>query len=630
MDPSFYGLEGHPFESTTAPDAAAILAAHEGIVTELDAGLTAPHGITLLIGAEGTGKSSLVSAFASRVAESCAVAFLPSTGPGLRHLLTEIIEQLGGSAPASGEEAELLESLRTLARGRAEHGRVTLIVIDDAHELPAKTIERLGRLFGDDAAEPSRLHMILVGREELLNRMNAANDRAILKHLVQVCRMDPIGPEQAVRYIAGRVQRVGGDVDSLFTQDALRLIINRAGGNPQRIDELCAAALEHGEESGARPVGPDAVDLACGEAGRLAARELESAGSDSGGYVFDDDDDDDDDGGDDGDAPSNRPRRQNRPRRSASKKNKKARGKAGGGGGTRRSLALAAGGLVTVLAVFAVTMTDTKKPSAGLQPPAGAGGLETASGKSVPPASRKATPAADKVGSRKDRKVAPKAALPSKPVATPKLVVKRTPVAAAPAPVVVRAPTRPPDRTAAAAPVHAAPRPKPPTPAPAAARPPAPVAARPAPAATRAPAPPPVVAIPQAPAAPRPAARPAAPVPATPARVAAATPAPPTPAPVKTAAPAAPVRSAAATPAPVSTGRAFTVQVGAFKSRANADTLRGKIEGQFPDARVVQATVNGSAVYRVFSGSFASKSDAEGRASALTRGGFNTYVRLAP
>lgn len=648
MNPSFFGLEGDPFDGAAASRdgeggeaalEASLLDAHESLVTELSAGLKAPHGITLVIGEAGAGKSALLRAFTTRLADASAVAFLPSTGPGLRHLLTEAIGQLGLSTPASDEESALVETLRAAAARRG----TTIIVVDDAHELPAKTIERLGKLFGDDAAEPSGLHVILVGRPELLDRMNAANDRSILKHLVQVCRMDPIGPEEALRYISERLARVGGLIDNVFTRDAVRLIVNRAGGNPQRIDELCAAAMEQAEITGACPAGPDVVDRACapetgsnGSGYSLDPQAADSGSTGTGGYVFDEPDDD---GGGDvaGPPPS---RKMNRPRRGPVKS--KSSGILARLSGTRRSLVLAAVGLVAVLGFFAATMTDTG-PGAISRPPVAPAVSKVASAPKVaatktakPPAptaaaagrreARSDAPAATKgrvetVRKDRARAAAPtgEVALPAKPVSTPKLVVKRTPPPADAAPsaaVVAPRPTpTPPPARAPVAPVHAAGRTKPapatapaapaqvaavakPAIAPAAAAAAATGAATPAAAATRAP----IVVMPSAP-------QPAAPAAASPPPQVASSP-----------------RPAAAVVAP---GQGYTVQVGAFSRRDNAQKMLTRLQGKYSDGRIVDAASSGSTVYRVLSGLFASKADADRRAAELARSGFSTYVRRA-
>lgn len=634
------------------------------------AGLKAPHGITLVIGDAGAGKTPLLRAFTAQLRDACAVAFLPSTGPGLRHLLTEIIDQLGASAPPTGEEQALVDALRAAARAATERGRTTVVVVDDAHDLPAKTIERLGKLFGDDAAEPSGLHIILVGRPELLDRMNAANDRSILKHLVQVCRMDPIGPDEALRYISDRLARVGGLVDHVFTRDAVRLIVNRAGGNPHRIDELCAAAMEHAEMNGALPAGPDVVDRACtpevgsnGNGYSLDLNEHDSDSTGTGGYVFDEDQSDD---GSDADKPMQRPQRKKaRPRRESSKA--KSAGFMARVTGTRRSLVLAGLGLVGVLAFFAMTMTDTDSGPVAQAPPA------VAVAKAAKATTRSAEGEKSKAGAtgasnRGDAKndaarkghqradvSSQQSPLPAKPVATPKLVVKRTPPAGSPA--VEAAPIKASSASSeaqavrsqreTAAPVHAVGRQKPeiePVSRPAAVVPaPAEASARPDPTAL-----PPTMAS-ASPQAPSVASSPAVPVPvqsrpgplAEPAaQQAVARPSEPSTRPIvamptrpspPAAAPAAPNRVASTRPPPaVASGPSYSVQIGAFKSRSNAEQVLVRLQGRYPDGRIVDAMSGDSPVFRVMSGAFASKVDADRRAGDLARNGFSTFVRRNP
>lgn len=752
MNPSFFGLEGHPFTSTPGAPTGYFADSHAALITELKAGLKAPHGITLVIGDEGTGKTSLIRTFADEMANSSTVAYLPSTGPGLRHLLTEVIEQLGGTTPPAGDEQALLDTLRQLSRARAEHQRSTIVVVDDAHELPAKTIERLGRLFGDDPSEPSMLHVILVGRPELLDRMNAANDRSILKHLVQVCRMDPIGPEESFRYIADRVAQVGGMVDRLFTEDALRLIVQRAGGSPARIDAICSAALEQAAELGDSPIGADTVDIACMQAAGFAAVENGTRTSENGGpasYVFADDDVDagltgsesggsaqpvmaNDDNGSSGTSTTSSPSTGARLKAALQ---------------ARRSLILSAVGLIAVLGAFSALMTgggdeSARQQQAAVKPGGATGAKATATGDRAADvrakdvgakaagASASAAVGATAANEESGAAGATKTPLPSKPVSTPKLVVKRTTAAEPPAaPLVVAkaetAPTKPsqnasapPDKTptvapeaesrAHIAPVHAAPVVKEAPPvaaaptkepqaasATAASAEPAPVAplkigapeSKSAPAAAAAvPSGPAVLAqasppdrraarkksegrkerrkhADQAPTEPAQAGAPAASAPALPAPAAASgakaaeqapvatgaakpstseTKSAPAPAVATKPAPAAPSKPAepkagaaatASTAAPqapaaaTSGGRRYTVQLGAFSKRANAEALLAKVQARYADGQIVEAVANGAKVYRVVSGAFAAKAEADNRATALTAAGYSTYVR---
>lgn len=256
MNPSRFGLSRHPFDQRSGADGGPLSDVWAALVAELRAGLQAPQGITLLIGESGTGKSTLVRSLNEKFADLARVVYVPGAGPGLRHLLGEALAGLGVELPRNSE-ADLVEALQQQAQGLANRQCATVIIIDDAQELPAKTLERLATLFGDDPADHTMLHVFLVGRPELLDRMNAASDRSVLKQLVQVCRMDPLDAEESLDYIRMRVEEVGGSVDGLFSAEALSSIIDGAEGIPGRIDELCCGALE--ELAGSEPTDVEQV-----------------------------------------------------------------------------------------------------------------------------------------------------------------------------------------------------------------------------------------------------------------------------------------------------------------------------------------------------------------------------------
>ncbi len=78
----------------------------------------------------------------------------------------------------------------------------------------------------------------------------------------------------------------------------------------------------------------------------------------------------------------------------------------------------------------------------------------------------------------------------------------------------------------------------------------------------------------------------------------------------------------------VAVPRRYTVQIGAFANKANAERLLAKLAAHFADGRIVPADVGGKRVYRVVSGSFTTKEQAAGRAEALKAKGYNTFVRV--
>ena len=113
-----------------------------------------------------------------------------------------------------------------------------------------------------------------------------------------------------------------------------------------------------------------------------------------------------------------------------------------------------------------------------------------------------------------------------------------------------------------------------------------------------------------------------APVQATAVPPAAAHPAPATPAPAPVAAAPkptpAPAPVAVATTAPAASGGAIAVQVGAFATRKEADTLAKKLSGRGYAVYVMNPTGAGKKVYRVRVGNYSTADEAQRVSTRLT------------
>jgi len=99
---------------------------------------------------------------------------------------------------------------------------------------------------------------------------------------------------------------------------------------------------------------------------------------------------------------------------------------------------------------------------------------------------------------------------------------------------------------------------------------------------------------------------------------------PATVAPKPAVAPPAPLQTAAARPPGAAR---FTVQLGAFSSRTNAEALLAKARSVANDGRIVASSAAGKPVFRVVAGSFATQAEATAYAAALKKGGYAGFVK---
>jgi len=260
MDVGAYGLSRNPFERNSELDESCLPNPLAVQLSELQAGLRAPQGVSVLVGEHGSGKSLLAKIFARRLAGHARAALSTAPGPSLADVLAESLSQLSGEEVATRDESQLLHELGILVQRRTRAGSVTAIVIDDAQRLSPQVLAGLTRLFPDDCEEDFHFHLFLIGRPELLDRMNASADRLLLEHLLQICRIEPLGLRDSVRYLERRLASCGGELGQLFEPEAIDEILAQANGRLLAIETLAGRAFENAARSGAVRVTTAHVD----------------------------------------------------------------------------------------------------------------------------------------------------------------------------------------------------------------------------------------------------------------------------------------------------------------------------------------------------------------------------------
>jgi|GEM_PF-1822937 len=254
MDVGAYGLSRNPFERNPELDETCLPNPLAVLLSELQAGMRSPQGVSVLVGERNCGKSMLAKIFARRLAGHTRAALSTAPGPSLADVFAESLAQLSGEDVETRDESRLLHELGILVQRRARAGSASAIVIDDAQRLSPQVLAGLSRMFPDDSDEPLHFHLFLIGRPDLLDRMNASADRLLLEHLLQICRIEPLGLRDSVRYLERRLAACGGELLLLFETEAIDEIVALADGRLLELEALAASAFENAARSGAARV----------------------------------------------------------------------------------------------------------------------------------------------------------------------------------------------------------------------------------------------------------------------------------------------------------------------------------------------------------------------------------------
>ncbi len=240
----FYGLREMPFQLTPNPKYLFLPPQHREALSNLQYGLSAAKGITVLIGEAGTGKTTLLQA--ALESEVCrAVSCVYVNNPALTR--AEFVETLSRrfelSPGTSDSKAALLEELDRMLRERRARGQISALVIDEAQSMSAELLEEIRLLGNTETATEKLLPLVLAGQPELRDRLNEPGLRQLKQRVTLRCEIHPFRVEGTAAYIAARIKTAGGDAARLFSREAVMLIHEHSRGIPRTISVICDNAL---------------------------------------------------------------------------------------------------------------------------------------------------------------------------------------------------------------------------------------------------------------------------------------------------------------------------------------------------------------------------------------------------
>ncbi len=261
----FYGLRERPFDLTPNPRYLFLTAKHREALSNLQYGISARRGVTLLIGEAGTGKTTLVRTVLEseeRRKTRCVYMNNPMLTRG------EFIEFLANAFDlgehAASSKTRLLADLERVLRERRAEGVTTALFVDEAQALPLELLEEVRLLANIETDTEKLLQLVLAGQPHLAAKLNDPDLRQLKQRVALRCELRPLDLKETTAYIMRRVQIAGGD-SMPFTREAVELIHECGRGIPRTISVICDNALVSGFAADQRPVGYALVHEVCAD-----------------------------------------------------------------------------------------------------------------------------------------------------------------------------------------------------------------------------------------------------------------------------------------------------------------------------------------------------------------------------
>jgi len=132
--------------------------------------------------------------------------------------------------------------LQNLLLEGQQQGKISALIVDEAHKLGPDVLEEIRLLGNFEAADHKLLQILLVGQTELEDNLERQDLRQLKQRIALWLRLSPLGSTEVGEYIRYRWAAAGGK-EPPFSTEAIDCVALASRGIPRVINNLCETAL---------------------------------------------------------------------------------------------------------------------------------------------------------------------------------------------------------------------------------------------------------------------------------------------------------------------------------------------------------------------------------------------------
>ena len=242
MYKAFFGLKLNPFNLSPDPQFLYRSEQHEEALANLIYGVQSRKGFIALTGEVGTGKTTMLECLRDFLDEQripFAFIFNSQLTP------EQFFEMIAWDFDLPGERTKtaVLFTLNDMLLQRANEGRTTVLIVDEAHNLDWNVLEEIRLLGNLENRRGKLIQVIIAGQPELDQKLDAPQYRQLKQRIALRCTLQPFDSVETARYIGSRMAHAGLPNQKIFPVELMSEIALRTQGIPRLINSVCENLL---------------------------------------------------------------------------------------------------------------------------------------------------------------------------------------------------------------------------------------------------------------------------------------------------------------------------------------------------------------------------------------------------
>jgi general secretion pathway protein A len=239
----FFGLSKAPFSTTPDPTFAYATREHKQALAKIAYYTEERRGIFLLLGAIGTGKTTISQLSINRwrsEPDKFVTSHITDPSPRTQAAFLRLVLASFG-LPTMRNVLDLKAALRGFLIDQYKAGRTVILLIDEAQTMYTTNLDTLQSMANEQTQTAKLLQVVLVGQPNFEYKL--VQKPALRSRIAGGTTLNPLTLNEAIDLLRHRMGVAGGDFDRVFPPETHKPLYNATNGVPRDLCVLCDAVL---------------------------------------------------------------------------------------------------------------------------------------------------------------------------------------------------------------------------------------------------------------------------------------------------------------------------------------------------------------------------------------------------